>query len=176
MYPASIAISALALLLSIVTFYWTALRNRRRFTLLRVGEMSFDGPQFALVNGGRSDVLITSLLCFFEDKDKNGGFYPVQTISFHEKDGTLLAAGKAFHCKVKFPEPFTNTFALTGRKKPNTNNFYLHQMNVEIEWAEMNGDLHKKVVPHTLFGFDETGKIRMGQPLGQKYDLYARKL
>ena len=175
MHPATVFISALALALSMFTFYWTTLRNKKAFYLMRIGDLTtVYGPQFALVNGGKRDLLITSLLCVFEHKDKNGGFYPAQRISFYENDGMLLPAGKAVHCKVEFVEPFTSTFAVSGTKEPNTGDFYLHQMNVEIEWVEMNGKLYKKTVPHSRFGFDEVGKLRTCAPSGSKHDLYAK--
>lgn len=170
----TIAISCLALALSAFTFYWTTLRNKRVFFLIRLeGLPSAEPSQFALVNGGKYDILITSLVCFFENKDKNGGVYPAQHIHFQEAVGMLLQAGKAFHCQVEFIEKFTSAFALAGEQDANFGNFYCYPMYVEVQWVEMDGTLHKKAVPHSRFGFDASGQIRMCAPLGSKNDLYA---
>lgn len=174
MAAATIIISCLALALSAFTFYWTTLRNKRAFFLIRLANFpSAEPTQFALVNGGKYDLLITSLVCFFVKKDKNGGFYPAQRIHFQESEGMLLQAGKAFHCRVEFIESFTNTFALAGEQDAKSGNLYCYPMNVEIQWVEMDGTLHKRAVPHSRFGFDASGQIRMCAPLGSKHDLYA---
>ena len=169
----SIVISCLALALSAFTFYWTTLRNRRAFFLIRLANLpSVEPSQFALVNGGKHDLLITSLACFFENKDKNGGFYPAQRIHFAESEDMLLQAGKAFHCKVEFVEDFTSNFALAGEQDANFGNLYCHPMKVEIQWVEMDGSMHKKSVLHSRFWFNPSGKVMMCGPLGTKYDLY----
>lgn len=171
---ATIIISCLALVLSAFTFYWTTLHNKRAFFLIRLANPPSTEPsQFALVNGGKYDLLITSLVCFFENKDKSGGLYPAQRIHFQESEGMLLQAGKAFHCRVEFIESFTSTFAIAGEQDAKFGNLYCHTMNVEIQWVEMDGTLHKRAVPHSRFGFDASGQIRMCASLDSKHDLYA---
>lgn len=171
-----IVISCLALALSAFTFYWTSIRVKKSFYMLRIDTIVPDlMPEFALVNGGNKDLLITHLSCGFEHKDGSGWDYPAQTIELNESDFYLIQSGKAFHCKVSFLDPFTSSFVLLGKKEmKGSNTFYTREMNVDIEWVEPSGDDYKKSVKLIKYGFDETGNIRMSSPLKKKQDLYAK--
>ena len=77
----SIVVSGLAFTLSVFTFYWTSLRRRHAFYLVRIDEIGFFMiPQFALVNGGKTDILVTSVNCSF--KVDNGSMTPAQRLEF----------------------------------------------------------------------------------------------
>lgn len=97
----SVLISCFALALSGFTFYWTALRNRRSLVLVRItGLYSRERFEFALVNGGKSDILVTRIAVRFDDKAKRSSFYPEQRVTIKENSGMLVPAGKATRCSV----------------------------------------------------------------------------
>lgn len=171
---APIVISTLALAFSAFTFYWNNLRKRKAFYLLRVSPLaSFFSPQFALINGGSSDILVTSLACRFDNNREKSGFYPAARITCDGASSMLIESGKSYHYIVEFAEAFTSTFAASGEKDPNNGEFFVHPMYIEIEWVEVSGKQHKSSVPHSEFGFDAEGNRRFCKPLGEKYDLFA---
>lgn len=171
---AAILISALALSLSVFTFYWTSIREVKRFYLIRVDRMAaMLTPEFALVNGGAKDILITAIECGFDNKDKNGCAYPAQRIEIDESDSLLLPAGKAFHCKVRFLEPFTSSFVLEGEKDTRIVPLvYQMEMRVDVAWIEQNGVNRKASAVISKYGFSEGGHITMHTPMAIKHDLY----
>lgn len=170
----AITISALALLLSMFTFYWLHIRDRKNFYLLRIDRFLHPlRPEFALVNGGNKDILITTLECGFDDASGNGVTYLAQTIAFNENDSFLLQAGKSFHCKVKFTEPFTSSFAkegelIEGSRPP----IYMRDMRIDIAWIETTGNTESKTVKISKYGFSEEGNIMRHLPMEKKHDLY----
>jgi len=171
----SVLISCFALALSGFTFYWTALRNRRSLVLVRItGLDSRERFEFALVNGGKSDILVTRIAVRFDDKAKRSSFYPEQRVTIKDNSGMLVAAGRATRCSVEFTEPFTSSFAKSIDPDPGAGNLHVHQLSVDIQWIEMNGVLHEKLVPHSRVGFSETGALRMVGPLAQTTDLYSQ--
>lgn len=171
---ASIIISVLALSLSAFTFYWTTLRDKKALYLVGVRQISPSMmPEFALVNGGKSDLLITHLSCEFHVEKDHSDFGPAQKIEFNESDSFLLQGGKAFHCKVKFLEPFTSQFIQSGTIERNENcAFYMFDLKVRVSWIHTNGKTYECSSEIYSYGFDETGKIRKRKPLTSKVNLY----
>ena len=131
-------------------------------------------PEFALINGGNRDELILSIACIFEHNKKGEATYPDQIVQIDKDNVRLLAAGKAYRCKVSIGEYFSSDFAKQGRKDDQMGGYYVFQMTVQIEWSDMDGNIHRKSVLHSDFGFDETGVIRLCKPLAQRVDLYAK--
>jgi len=172
----AIIISVLALGLSGFTFYWTSIREAKKFYLIRVDRMAaIMTPEFALVNGGSEDILITTIECGFDNKEKNGCAYPAQRIKIDESDSLLLQAGKSFHCKVQFLEPFTSSFAQEGEIVPRAvPPIYQKEMRVDVAWIEPNGENHKASAVISKYGFSEDGHIRMHTPMKIKHDLYKK--
>lgn len=170
-YPA-IAISAVSLLLSIFTFYWTTLRKRNAFFLLRTSGMSFDmSPQFALVNGGKSDLLITELTCILSNPDTGAGLIPSQRIETDAGKEWLLSAGKAKHCFGRFLESVEVGKLDKGRRDPKRLDLYFFNLDIMVEWVEMNGTMKRKTITLSEYGIDAQGNIRMSSPRGHRYDL-----
>lgn len=170
----SIIISILALSLSIFTFYWTNVRDVKLFYLLRIDRVTGGMiPEFALVNGGSKELLITTITCGFDNKEKKGTFYPAQQIEYNESNSLLLQAGKAIHCKVHFPEPFTPSFALEGELRPNTEPaIHERELHVEVVWIDSDGEEGNASAVISKYGFSENGEIRMHTPMKKKHNLY----
>ncbi len=172
---AAITISVLALLLSGFTFYWASLREVRKLFLIRIDKVGyFSNPEFALVNGGSRDLLITSIECgFVAESEIVGCFYPAQIVNFEENDSMHLAAGKSLHCKVKFTEGFSASIIKEALRDENSSPpIYLRRFKINVSWVEPNGEDKRASVVPNKYGFSESGKIMSYIPLIKKYDLY----
>lgn len=174
----TIVISCIALLLSGINFYWEFLKDRKVLHLIYVdnfiGNME---PRFAIVNGGKSDILITNLSCSFQYYDGNtkACLTPSETIEWKENDSSLLPSGKGFYCKVKFNEKFTKSFVQKGRlENIDKKQMYMHDMYVDISWVEINGRCYSKSVKLIKYGFNEEGEIvqRCPESFKKPIDLY----
>lgn len=173
---AAIVVSVLAFALSAFTFYWLNIREINNLYLLRIDRMAaFLVPEFALVNGGSKDILITTIECGFQNKKHNGRDYPNQHITFNESRSLLLQAGKAIHCKVIFPEPFTSSFALEGERMKNTKPAtYKRRFYVDIAWINSKGENSKVSVAISEYGFCENGDMCMRSPLQRRHNLHEK--
>lgn len=134
-------------------------------------------PEFAIVNGGKKDLLITNLTCLFGNTEKDGhSFSPAQRIEFKESDSWLLPAEKGLLCCTRFTEKFTSSFAKSGKPEMVDNNqlYNMHDMYVDISWVEMNGKCYNKSVKLIKYGFSEEGDIRYRAPVSfrKPIDLY----
>ncbi len=133
-------------------------------------------PEFALVNSGSEDILVTSIMCGFNNAKNNGSsYYPGQDIVINDKSWPLLMAGKSYYCSVKFLEKFTPSFAQEGELRPqSTPNIYQREMKVDIEWIELNGESHGASAVISKYGFTENGHMKMHTPMEEKHDLYKK--
>jgi hypothetical protein len=163
-----IVISCLALVLSGINFHWTFLKNRKVLHLIYVDKITPGmEPQFAIVNGGKSDILITNLSCSFQYYDNTKAcFTPSQIIEWKESDSSLLSSGKAFHCKVQFKEKFTKSFVEKGRlENVDKRQLRMHDMYVDISWVEMDGRCYNKSVKLMKYGFNDECEIMQRGPI-----------
>jgi hypothetical protein len=169
----ALIISVFSLLISLLQ-YLRAVRIRKAFFLVRVNNMGSILPEFALVNGGNEDLLITTLHCGFSGND--GSFsVPQQEIDNGSDSPHLLHAGKSFYCKIKFPEKFAPDFAQHGILDPKRPDYRLMDMSVNVEWVDSKGTSHEKRVKLTTYGFKEDGHMGYSAPLIKRQDLYAAK-
>lgn len=170
----ALLVSCFALLLSAFTFYWTSIRHKKDFFLVRIDNIGeITTTRFALINGGNKDILVTKTMCGFECRDGSQS-YPAQRIELDEGNSFLIHAGKAIHCKVNFVEPFSSSFVQQG-KEENHGPLTLYVMNtvIDVEWILPNGEDYKKSVKIIKYGFDKNGNITMRSPLGKKFDLHV---
>jgi hypothetical protein len=170
----AIGISAVALIVSVLTFYWTHIRVRKTLHLIRldkVGEMEV--PRFALVNSGTRDVLLTSISVCFDNLVTKSKFFRAQRVHIGEGPSMLLAAGTSVQCRVEFPEPVSGTFAKTGEKSGDADNtVYLHVLTVVVQWVDITAKQHTAHASIGKYGYDVSGKYRSFVPLDAKHDLY----
>jgi hypothetical protein len=171
-----ILISATALAVSVFTFWWTQLRQKKSFFFVRTDRLlSFETLRFALVNGGRSPQLITELHLHLEGRDKEGRFYPAAQIS-SPTDSGLIEPGKATEYEVRFKEKFTSSLAQSGRISKINSNFFEFFVCLDVSWVDMEGHAYTARVTHSVIGLDPTGEIRLRGPFGSenaKYELHA---
>jgi hypothetical protein len=140
-------LACLAFLLSIFTFYWTSLRKRQDLYFVRTSPLwTYMQPQFALVNAGNRDILIVEIKCHFDSKDPSQGEYIAHKNIYSENFDQLLHAGKSVYVSIEFLEDFTKEFVIEGVQE---NQFYYRQLNIEISWIDMNGELFNVKSPHS---------------------------
>jgi len=169
----NIIFSCLALTISIFSFYWTTLRNKKALFFVRTDSLwTFGRPQFALVNAGKNDVLINSIYCHFSSNNPSINSIPPINVNYPDNFIGVLFGGKALKIVIDFPEPFTNEFALEGIKDDQMGGRYMRQLDIEINWIDMKGNTYKVSVGHSIFGFYESGKISTCRPLVKKSELY----
>lgn len=175
---APILISILALAMSVFTFYWMNVREKKKFYLLRVDRMvNVDNPEFALVNGGSKHLLVTTIECGLESDEDGGCFYPPQRIEYGNNESLLIESGNAIHCKIIFPEPFTSSFAKTGTLLSNSvPEIYQHKFRINIAWIDSHGDNFSATAFLSKYGFRSDGALCMHSPLQKKHDLLKSAL
>lgn len=176
----AIVISCLALLLTVLNFYWTFLKDRKVLHLVYVDKIAdYMEPQFAVVNGGKSDILITDFGCSFQYTDNTRvSLTPSQTVEWKENESSLLPSGKGFYYKVKFNEKFTSAFVQKGKLETVQNRqLHMHDMYVDVSWVEMDGRCFNKSIRLIKYGFNDEGKIMHRVPVSfrKPINLYKAK-
>lgn len=166
-----------SIVLTLFIFYWNHVRVKRNFYFVYVGNISHGlRPQFALVNGGNRDILITSVNFIFEFKEKGAAGYPPQLIEYDESDSMLLASGKAIHGKITFGKEFTSEFASKGDRDGGMGSHFVFPVNADIQWIDVGtGRLIKETVPYMKVGMSESGHLEMWAPAITMTNLYGRR-
>lgn len=162
-----IFISALALATSIFTFWWLNIREKNAFHLVRLQKWApLQTIDFALVNGGKRDILVTSLNAYFEGPEPGSRFFPAARIHGGTKnEADLIGAGKAIELRVEFTEALSSSFAQKGAKGAPWQNLFCHKLGIELTWVDMKGKTHGALVPHSLLGLAEDGAVRGQSPI-----------
>jgi len=170
-------LAAAALLVSLFTFYWTTLRERKSLYLVRINSMSTRMlPEFAIINGGSADILITSIICAFEISNDKGWESPDDQQFIVGEQSFALHAGKSHHLKVQFPSKFSEDFVREGKLITNGSlELYNRDMLVIVEWIDSKGKEHKAKAKIINYGFDLNGHMRMSSPLEKWHDLYQQR-
>jgi hypothetical protein len=172
-----IGISALALVLGLFNFYWTHIRMRRALYFVRVSGFGlFPTPQFALINAGDTEVLVTGIECEFLNAGGTGSTTPDQSFLINGGRDRVIEKGKAGHCLVNLQMKFDGPFALEGAKAEQGNRtVYCRDMKVVIHWVDGKGSVHTAEVPFEQYRLTETGQIIGGRsilPHQKRIDLY----
>ncbi|MCZ2808752.1 MAG: hypothetical protein O2V44_05305 [Candidatus Bathyarchaeota archaeon] len=172
---ASDYIAGSALLVSVFTFYWTAIREKRAFYLVIVKGNSISiSPEFALINAGHTDILVTSILCAFEKEGGNEWYVP-EILSLGDIGTSFsLSSGKSLHCKVEFLGKDMNERLAEGGKFERNGSFslYYKDMTVIVEWVNSRGKEFKAEAKIAKYGFTKDGGISMIRSLDRRHDLY----
>lgn len=171
----SITVSVVALVVSVFTFWWTNVREKRALYFVRLSKLgsptSFD---FALVNAGKSDVLVTEVHLILQGHDTSTGHLPVIDVQT-TGDSKVVQAGKALEFRTRFLHAFGETFILGGRKD-NSWSFYTFTLGVRLSWLDSSGKLHVATPMHSFLGLQTTGSSQAVRPFTEhsaKHELYA---
>jgi hypothetical protein len=169
-----LVVSAVALAVSVFTFWWTNIREVKSFNLVplsRTGE--FDGPVFALANGSKRDLLVTNLRPYFETEPRGSRYYPAVSIAGGEPEkADLIRAGKIVEFRASFLEPFGANFAQAGRKGDPWPELHSHHMGIEVEWVDSSGVVRTARVLHSKVAFAPDGQVRGGAPMSKDQRAY----
>lgn len=168
-------IALLALFVSAFTFYWTSLRNKKAFYLVRIDNYLAIRvrPEFALVNAGNKDILVTSVLCAFEDGNGKGWTSPDDQSLADGENSFSIPAGKTKHCKIDFADNFDEEFIKSGILDTDGRaGLYHKDMMVIVEWVDASGTVHKASPKIVKCGFNSNGHITISKSLGKRHDLY----
>lgn len=169
-------IAFLALSISGFTFYWTSMRVRKAFYLVRINSLATRmHPEFALINAGNVDILVTSILCAFEDGDGKGWESPDGQRVVDGGSSFSLPAGISHHCLIELPSNFDESFVKTGvLKRHGTSELYHKDMMVIVEWVDSKGIEHKAEPKIGNYGFNINGHATIFRPLVKRHDLYKK--
>jgi len=167
-------ISFFALAVSCFTFYWATLRHKKAFYLIRIDNLATRiNPLFALINAGNSEILVTSVLCAFEDADGNGWEAP-DGQNIVEGGGVFsILPGTTRHCEIELPSHFSEDFLKTGLfKNQGGLDLYYKDMMIIVEWIDTKGFEHKAEPRIRNYGFTPNGQATLHKPLIKLHNLY----
>jgi hypothetical protein len=171
-------ISGLALLLGLINFYFAFLRQKHALRLVFIhaspGKLSANlFPEFALVNSGTTDVIVTSLTYTFDAPGKS--LLLPQTLEWIEGSSLLIPAGKGIHARITFRDPFSTPFIETGVYDAHQGCF-IHELFLGISWVQNNGEARGARVHVADVGLDTQSRSRSYSKLSQAvHDLYKLK-
>ncbi len=172
----TIVISVLALLISALNFWWTQVRSPRKLYWVRVDKLCIKKTiDFALVNSGKTDVLICEVLVSLSGNDPSRFLFP--SVEVHTTGSTnVVAAGKVVEVNISFEEPVEDEFLSFGRKEapwPDAHSFLL---SVELAWIDHTGATHRAKVEHSRIALSVKNGYRGFAPAGERFEkreLYA---
>lgn len=130
----SIGLSVLALALSVFILWWGTFRKR-----IALYFVQSRGWSYILVNGGKTDILITDVKYWFNGASENEWSGPPQ--KGDSELPMLLEAGKALQHRVSFLND-ANTFedlAQRGREVPDQPRRRAQTVQIRVEWVDVDG-------------------------------------
>lgn len=166
----SLIISIASFAFSGFTFYWLSVRKRDALFLVRVDSFGRGlMPEFAFVNSGDYDVLITDVKCFFNGADKSTGAYPEQQLRIHSEGSFLLEKGKLLHCSAEFRNPLPESvFALgapSTRMEIQGEHLRMLDLNVVVKWVRSDGESFSHEQTLFQYGVSSKGVLHSRSPL-----------
>jgi hypothetical protein len=170
----SIVFSSIALVVSVASFYFTFLRHKRALYLVFVpGSIPARFPEFALLNGSKSDVVVTSIEYSFDAP--GASFFFAQTLEWIDRSSLLIQSGKGIHARVTVTEPFTSSFVESGVFDRQANCF-VHALYLNVNWIRNDGKPCSARIHALDVGFNSEGQIRTcGNICATPHDLYKVK-
>jgi len=168
--------SIAALGLGVFNFWWTQIRTKQGFYLIRIPKFAnFETLAFALVNAGDQDLLVTGILLYFEGGVAGYKFYPALPVEGGE-DGKadLIQGGKAIEFRINCRHALTPGMFQNGFAKADSPNLRFQRAIIEVSWIDIKGKLRTAHIPHSIFGVQEDGSFGQLVPhldLQAKHDL-----
>ena len=163
----TVTLSVLAFVLGVFNLWWGSFR--RRIALFYVQS---DGWRYVLVNGGKTDVLVTEVKYWFSGVFVNEGSAPPQKTDTATGMPVLLKAGTA----LEHPVIFLNgelTFEYLfreGRPSPEREDYRALTVWAKIEWVDNNGEYRRGEVDVAEIWVNKNS-VRAWFPLTRRADL-----
>lgn len=169
----SVVISIIALLLSAFTFYWVQLRVKHELHLVRIDNVfDFDSSNFALVNNGTRDILLTSIQGWFKFPRNGNSVHPTQNVILLDGASMLLQAGKALHCRIEFSERLPEEDFIQGHVLENSKPIIFQlPLEIRVTWVDIAAKSHEGAACIAKYGLSLEGSQHFS-PLKAKHNLY----
>lgn len=133
---ASMCFSVIALAVSCISLWWSSFRRRIAFYFMQTGPW-----HYALVNGGKTDILVTEVRYWFVGSNPRAAVAPAQTSAIAQEGALLLKAGTASQHKVTITEPisllFNEPLAMQATGSLNAKEF---TVKIAVWWIDMDGN------------------------------------
>jgi hypothetical protein len=177
----ALVVSSAALLISLASFYWANLRDRKSLKLVRVNHFTgLIGPSFALVNSGTRNVILTSIRIGFRDHDRTRRSYPELKLHADPRGKSQLAAGESVHYSALFPPEGLGSEISTGGKELsgyiNNEPVFTKETCVSVGWVDSKGLAHSAEGYIFEFGFNKSGAVCCQSPLEETVELYGKSM
>lgn len=166
-------IATVALLISMFTFYWTGIRQKVGFMLVRMDQASMT-PDFVLINTGTKDILVTKLYCAFLNNSDSGWYAPDH--NFQEKFS--IPAGQSKSCHIKFKKEDLGPQLLKDGELIKNGPLELYHKDVKIivHWLDHRGRDHESHALIVNYGINKEGHLCFYSPLIKTHDLLKSKI
>ncbi len=130
----SIGLSVLALVLSVFILWWGTFRKR-----IALYFVQSRGWCYILVNGGKTDILVTDVKYWFNGASENEWNGPPQKAD--TEFPVLLEAGKALQHRVSFLDDATmfEDLAQLGREVPDQPKRRAQTVQIRVDWVDVDG-------------------------------------
>jgi len=171
----SSVIAFIALLVSVFTFYWTSIRRNKALYLVRIDNTNIGLlPEFVFINSGSDDVLITSVVCAFEQANGKGSIAPNIIDLGGDKFSFSIQPGKSHHCVIMFDKVDINEqLAKGGEYRENgTLQLYHKDMKVIVDWIDHKGIEYSAEAKIFNYGMELDGTFRIRSPRVKHHELY----
>lgn len=162
----TLTLSVVALGVSFFNLWWSTFR--RRIALYFV---STDSWRYALVNGGKTDILLLSVRYVFVGTASDTAVFIKQDTGVNEGNPVLLQAGTALEHGVTWKSSLVKPFDY-GR--PVNGDSFRREMDalIEIGWLDNDGSARHVLVPTGTFTFDRINIVsHISSVSGKKVDL-----
>lgn len=129
-----IGLSMLALTLSVFNLWWGTFRKR-----IALHFVQSRGWSYILVNGGKTDILITDVKYWFNGASENEWTGPPQ--KGDTELPVLLEAGKALQHRVSLLKAATifEDLAKRGREVPHQSKCRAQTVQIRVDWVDVDG-------------------------------------
>jgi hypothetical protein len=173
-----IIISVIALIVSILSFYWANIYDPKKLILVRIDRPNLDTLSFALVNSSRHDVMLVAISSYIELSAAQGGgaLLPNWQIRPLSGEKSVIKGKEIAEFEVLCsPQrlPYDGPGHLSHANFPD---FILQRVGVQVSWLNVGGNLFSASVLHSIFGARPNEEISMrAQILNSKssVNLYA---
>jgi len=149
----SLGVSLIALAVSGTSLWWGSFRRRIALYFMQTGPWSY-----ALVNGGKTDILVTEVKYWFVGSNPNAATGPMQSSGIDDEHTVLMKAGTASQHHMTLVEPisllFNDEFARPSAGMSNAKEF---TVKIAVAWIDMDGNQSRADITAGLVTLNRVG-------------------
>jgi hypothetical protein len=163
MQQVPIVISIVALIVSILSFYWANIYDPKKLILVKIYRPNLDSLSFALVNCSRHDVMLVSISSYIELPTGQGGgaLHPNWQIRSVGGQKSVIKGKEIAEFEVLCSpqsQPYDGPGHLTDSDLPG---YILQRVGLQVSWLNVSGSLFSASVLHSVFGARPNQNISM---------------